>query len=117
VRHVVNSIVRVNTFQVPTAPLRLLHMAAIQARISRRDRVAVAVSPSLHEVRDIRQAAIPSLAPVIRDRIIFPAVEFKNRHILAAGVAVDDDGVGVTVSIGRTLVVSARHSGESGDAS
>jgi hypothetical protein len=99
VRHVINGVVGVDTLQVPTAPLRLLHMAAVQVRISRRDRVATTVGPGFHEVRDIRQAAVASLAAVVRDRIIFPAVEFKHGHVLAAGVAVDHDGVGVTVSI------------------
>jgi len=115
VRHVINSVVRVDTLEVATAPLRLLHMAAVQAGISRVDAVTVAVGPGPHEVRDVRQAAVTSLATIVRYRVVLVAVELNDGHVFAAWVAVDDDGVSVAVSIRGPLVVSTRDTSESGD--
>jgi len=116
-RHVVDSIVRVDTLQVPTAPLELLDVATVQGRIRRALAVAVAQGPSLHEVRDVRQATVAPGTSIVGNGFVFLAMEFDDRHILAAGIALDDDGVGVAVLVRSALVVRSRDTGESRDTS
>jgi len=116
VRHVVDGIVRVDALQVATAPLELLDMAAVQARIGRVLAVPVAQGPSLHEVRDGRQAAVAPGTSVVRNGAVFLAVELDDRNVLAAGVTLDDDGVGVTVFVRSALVVGSGNTGKRCDA-
>lgn len=115
--HVVDSIVRIDALQVPTAPLEFLDMATVQGRIGRAFAVAVSQGPSLHEVRDVGQAAVASGATIVRNGLIFLAVEFNDRHVLAAGVALDDNGIRVAVLVRSALVVSSGNTGERCDTS
>jgi len=117
VRHVVDGVVCVDTLQIATAPLGLLDMAAVQGRIGRVFAVPVTHAPRSHEVRDVGQTAVAPGTAVVRDGVVFLAVELNDGHVLAAGVAVDDDGVGVAVLVRSALVVSARDTGERCDAS
>jgi len=117
VRHVINSIVRVNTLQVATTPLRLLDMAIVQVRIRRVLAVTIPYTPRSHEVRDVRQAAIAARATIVRNRLILPAVELDDGHVLAARVAVDDNSLRVAVLVRGALVVGSRDTGERCDAS
>lgn len=98
-RHIIDSIVRVDTLQVSTSPLELLDMATVQGGIRRALAIAVSQGPSLHEVRDARQAAVAPGTSIVRNRAVFLAVEFNDRHVLAAGVTLYDDGVGVAVLV------------------
>ena len=117
VRHVVDGVVCVDTLQIATAPLGLLDMAAVQGRIGRVFAVPVTHAPRSHEVRDVGQTAVAPGTAVVRDGVVFLAVELNDGHVLAAGVAVDHDGVGVAVLVRSALVVSARDTGERCDAS
>lgn len=99
VRHVINSIVRVDTLQVATAPFRLLDVATVQARIGRVLAVAVSHAPRPHEVRDVRQTAVATRATVVRNCVVLLAVELDDWYVFAARVAVDDNCVGVAVLV------------------
>lgn len=116
-RHVVDGIVRVNTLQVPTSPLKFLDMAIVQVRIRRVLAVTIPYTPSPHEMWDVRQAAVAARATIVRNRLVLPAVELDDGHVLAAGVAVDDDGLGVTVLVRSALVVGPGNTSERCDAS
>lgn len=105
VRHVVDGVMRVDALQVPAAPLELLDMIVVQARIRRALAVAVPQGPSLHEVRDVRQAAVAPCTAIVRNRAVFLAVELDYGHVLAAGVTLNDDSVGVAVLVRGALVV------------
>lgn len=117
VRHVVDGVMRVDALQVPTAPFELLHMAVVQSRIRRALAVAVPQGPSLHEVRDIRQAAVAPGTSIVRNRAVFLAVELDYGHVLAAGVTLNDDSVGIAVLIRGALVVRSRDTSKSCDTS
>ena len=115
--HIVDGIVCVDSFQVPTAPLELFDMATVQGGIRRALAIAVAQGPSLHEVRDVRQATVAPGTSIVGNGFVFLAMEFDDRHVLAAGIALDDDGVGVAVLVRSALVVRSRNTGESCDTS
>ena len=114
-RHIVDSIVRIDTLQVATAPFKLLDMATVQGRIRRALAVAITQGPSLHEVRNVRQAAVAPGTAIVRNGVVFLAVEFDDGHVLAAGVALNDDGVRVAGLVRSSLVVRSRDTGESCD--
>ena len=115
--HVVDGIVRIDALQVPTAPLEFLDMATVQGRFGRALAIAVTQGPSLHEMRDVRQAAVAPGTSIVRNGLVFLAVKFNNGHVLAPGVTLNDDGVGVAVLVRGALVVRSRDTSERCDTS
>lgn len=116
-RHVVDGVVRVDALQVSRSPFHLLDMAIVKVSILRRSAVSIAVAPSLHEVRNVRKTAVASLATVVRNGLVFSAVELKDWNILTARVALDRNSVSIAVSIRGSLIVSSRDTSKGSDAS
>lgn len=99
VTHVVDGVVRVDTFQLPAAPFHFLHVVVVQIGLGEAAGKAVALRPGRHEIWNIRETAVAALATAVRDRLVFCAVEFQDGHVLSAWVAGDRDGQGLAVGV------------------